>query len=267
MTERIEMGEIPERISLWHKTWFRSVLLIGTLLLFVPLVLIQQGLREERKKNVPPSLEFLYAHQMQITLGHEGLLADLYWIQSFRYVLQHMKGDRNYVYLAGMYNKITELDPHFINAYIYGSIFLTGAAGQDNPAEILLKRGYEKTGHWRVAVELGNFYLIRRKSMELAGDWYDVATRDSRCPPFYKHLAGAIRKDYGKDEIENYEISLESLLYRYEGFKKQKSEALMMAARKECLEVIETLLRMVENRGDKERKKRYLQLKRTLEKE
>src|SRR6266545_90423 len=61
----------------------------------------------------------------RMSLGYNGLLADIYWTRVVQYFgSHHHKYERGYLLLAPLLDITTELDPHLLVAYDFGSVFL-----------------------------------------------------------------------------------------------------------------------------------------------
>ena len=107
-----------------------------------------------------PSGKFL----RQISLGYEGLLADIYWTR----VVQYFGGKRlahstEFNLLEPLLQITTDLDPHLLIAYRFGSIFLAEkpprGAGQPLEALALLHRGIvANPDYWRLWEDVGFIY-------------------------------------------------------------------------------------------------------------
>jgi hypothetical protein len=107
-----------------------------------------------------PSGKFL----RQLSLGHEGLLADIYWTR----VVQYFGGKRlahstEFKLLGPLLQITTDLDPHLLVAYRFGSIFLADkpprGAGQPLEALALLHRGIvANPDYWRFWEDVGFVY-------------------------------------------------------------------------------------------------------------
>src|SRR5579872_579016 len=75
-----------------------------------------------------------------LSLGYEGLLADIYWTRAVQYYgRERLSGHPRFDLLGPLLRITTTLDPHLIIAYRFGAVFLAekppGGAGQ--PAEAL----------------------------------------------------------------------------------------------------------------------------------
>ena len=76
-----------------------------------------------------------------LTFGYEGLVADLIYIWSIQYYSNYQIQDR-YEYLDQIYRRvIAELDPHFIDPYLVGSMIMSVEANRDDLALKLLDAG------------------------------------------------------------------------------------------------------------------------------
>ncbi|RME86174.1 MAG: hypothetical protein D6785_03625 [Planctomycetota bacterium] len=244
----------------------RFLLLFIGFFLFLPVIWLQQKVVKERKKNIPPSMELLYTHQLDITFGQDALLADIYWIQCNLYLYHHIKrDDRHFKYLESLYQKITDLDPYFIKAYIYGSYFLTGLAFQDDPAERLLMKGWKKTHHWQIASELGAFYQIRKNNLAKALLWYEIAAKDPRSPKLFQMIIAFMKVRNQGDKLDMLKTSLEIALARYENAKKERNETYLSISRRECLDLLEKMEKEAKKENRIKEIQKYLKLKQELQ--
>jgi tetratricopeptide (TPR) repeat protein len=97
----------------------------------------------------------------RMSLGYNGLLADVYWTRAVQYFgRKHQVRPDNYSLLAPLLDITTELDPHLLVAYQFGSIFLSQrppeGAGQPDKAVALVERGIrENPNEWRLYYNLG----------------------------------------------------------------------------------------------------------------
>ena len=100
----------------------------------------------------------------QLSLGYEGLLADIYWTR----VVQYFGGKRvahstEFKLLGPLLQITTDLDPHLLIAYRFGSIFLADkpprGAGEPLEALALLHRGVvANPDYWRLWEDVGFVY-------------------------------------------------------------------------------------------------------------
>jgi hypothetical protein len=109
--------------------------------------------------------EVLYIPSAQtlkrMSLGYDGLMADLYWTRAVQYFGgKHRTRSNQFQLLKPLLNITTSLDPHLIVAYQFGSIFLAQdppeGAGDPQAAAELIKKGIkENPSEWRLYYDLG----------------------------------------------------------------------------------------------------------------
>jgi hypothetical protein len=109
--------------------------------------------------------EILYVPSAKVlrrmSLGYNGLLADLYWTRAVQYFgARHRVHAQSYPLLAPLLDITTGLDPHLLVAYEFGSIFLAQeppeGAGEPQKAVELVQRGIQTNPQsWRLYYHLG----------------------------------------------------------------------------------------------------------------
>jgi hypothetical protein len=110
----------------------------------------------------------------RMSLGYSGLLADIYWTRVVQYYgTRHLKGETRYDLLYPLLDITTDLDPHLIVAYDFGSVFLSQAppagAGQPDKAVALVEKGIRANpDHWRLYFTLGYIHYFDRKDYKAA---------------------------------------------------------------------------------------------------
>lgn len=97
----------------------------------------------------------------QAALGHTATAADFAWLRTIQYYGQHKKTDRDYTMMAHLVEIITELDPHFVNAYIFGGLVTAQDAGDPTRAVALMEKGVAANpDSWEMAFETGFVYYV-----------------------------------------------------------------------------------------------------------
>src|SRR5690606_690589 len=59
-----------------------------------------------------------------LACGFNELVADAVWLRALQYYGEHRASDRRYPYLETLFQTLTDLDPRFVNAYIFGALTL-----------------------------------------------------------------------------------------------------------------------------------------------
>jgi len=188
----------------------RSIRRIAATLLVVCLTASVLLLRQlDRVRSGATLREFLYISSPQLvkrlSLGYEGLLADIYWTRAVQYYGGlHHTGGGNYELLWPLLNITTQLDPHIFPAYEYGATFLSAqppnGAGIPEKAIELVEYGIQHNpDNWRLYYDLGYIHYDRKDYAKAADAW----ERGSRVPnahPFLKILAARAAQHGGEPE-------------------------------------------------------------------
>jgi tetratricopeptide (TPR) repeat protein len=151
--------------------------------------------------------EFLYISSPKLlkhlSLGYEGLLADVYWTRAVQYYGgMHHAGGGNYQLLWPLLNITTQLDPHLIPAYQYGATFLSAqppaGAGLPEKAIQLMEYGIKHNpDDWHLYYDLGYIYNDV-KDYPRAADAFERGSHVPNAHPFLKLLAANVAQHGGE---------------------------------------------------------------------
>ncbi len=149
---------------------------------------VQKGaFRDRAEMTLFPSGRFL----SQASVGHRHLVADLAWVAAIQYYGKHRRTDRRYALAPHLFTVITDADPAFENAYLFGSLIMV-EAGFVRQAASLLRKGTERNpSSWKLKFELGFFHYVVTRSWRLAGEAFAAAARDPRAPEYVHRFAAA----------------------------------------------------------------------------
>src|SRR5689334_10025308 len=115
----------------------------------------------------------------RLSLGYSGLLADIYWTRAVQYFgTKHLQHSQRYDLLYPLLDIATDLDPHIIVAYEYGSVFLAQeppeGAGEPDKAVALIEKGIrENPKYWRLYFNLGFVHYIDRHDPRAAQEAFE----------------------------------------------------------------------------------------------
>ena len=111
-----------------------------------------------------------------LTFGYEGLVADLIYIWSIQYYSNYQIQDR-YDYLDQIYRRvIAELDPHFLDPYLVGSIIMSVEANRDDLALKLLEVGARNNPReWILPFQAGFICYNKLHDFACARDYFQRA--------------------------------------------------------------------------------------------
>ncbi len=138
------------------------------------------------------------------SLGHEGLLADIYWTRAVQYFgRKRLAREARYDLLGQLLRITTTLDPHLLIAYRFGAIFLaekppTGA-GQPEEALQLIRRGIAANpDYWRLWQDLGFIYYWELKDYRMAARIFRVGSERPGAAVWMKVMAAKIAAEGGE---------------------------------------------------------------------
>lgn len=138
-----------------------------------------------------------------LSLGYEGLLADVYWTRAVQYFgEQHQTGGSDYKLLWPLLNITTHLDPHLVPAYEFGSAFLTvpppqGAGEPDRAIELVEYGIRNNPDDWHLYYDLG-FIQYDQKNYKAAADAFDRGSKVPNAHPFLKVMAAQTAQHGGE---------------------------------------------------------------------
>lgn len=172
--------------------------LAGSILLLRALDRVRTGatLEEVLYVSSPKALK-------RMSLGYEGLLADIYWTRTVQYFgSKHHAGADQYKLLAPLLEITTALDPRLIVAYQYGGNFLApeppNGAGMPQAAIELVRDGIQNNpGDWHLYYQLGFIYYMEMKDYEHAAAAFTQGSRLPDAHPWLKLLAAQMAEHAG----------------------------------------------------------------------
>ncbi len=133
-----------------------------------------------------------------LSLGCEGLLADIYWTRVVQYYgRQRIAGAGRFDLLGQLLRVTITLDPRLIIAYRFGAIFLAGkppgGARQPEQALQLLRRGIvANPEYWRLWQDLGFIYYWDLQDYAGAARAFQAGSERLGAQIWMKTLAAAV---------------------------------------------------------------------------
>ncbi len=137
-------------------------------------------------------------------MGYEGLFADIYWTRVVQYFGRRRLAQATRFELLGPLLRITtDLDPHLLIAYRFGSIFLAekppGGAGQPQEALQLLRRGIvANPDYWRLWQDLGFVYYWDLKDYRQASRIFLMGSERPGALPWMRTMAASVAAQGGE---------------------------------------------------------------------
>ncbi len=186
----------PSRIP-----WLALALAIG--LLFGAVIPLQRrapalggaGL-EDRVLLLPPPAALRVA-----SLGFHATMADAVWLLTIQYIGGHLTSDRRFPELKRLVETVVALDPHFVDAYTLGALFLSYSARDIAGAISLLERGVRANPtRWEIPHDLARTYYLDLKDYRQALHWFEVTDRLAGRPHYVPRFIARLYAATGERE-------------------------------------------------------------------
>lgn len=181
---------------------------LAVALLFGASVLAQQGALRHREP-MPTELMYLPNEKLltHFTGGMSSIVANMLWLRCVRYIAQEAKGARNFEWLEQMIRTVVRLDPHFVDAYRYGGLFLAALKAEDDAGLALLHEGIRRNPRaWELPYECAMIYLLNRGDQpgarDMAAFYLSMSAATGTAPPFVADAAVKLQRDGSMLEIE-----------------------------------------------------------------
>jgi tetratricopeptide (TPR) repeat protein len=157
----------------WLAGILAGVVLVGAV---IPLhrhhaVATKFDLVEERVWLLPPAAALRVA-----SLGYRNMAADVVWLLTIQYIGGHFMTDRQFPHLRRLVETVVDLDPHFVEAYTLGALFLNYSGEYAQVALDLLHRGYRvNPNRWELPHDIARTYYLDLKDYAKALEWFKIA--------------------------------------------------------------------------------------------
>jgi tetratricopeptide (TPR) repeat protein len=143
---------------------------------------------EELRAGQAPGYHLLYLpsgkYLKAATFGYGNLAADLIYIWSIQYYSNYQIGDR-YDYLDQIYRRvIAEMDPHYIDPYLVGSMIMSVEAGRNDLALSLLDEGIARNpAEWILPFSAGFLCYNTLRDYNRAREYFEKVVSIPGAPP------------------------------------------------------------------------------------
>jgi tetratricopeptide (TPR) repeat protein len=132
------------------------------------------------------------------SLGHTALAADLAWLRAVQYYGEHKRTDRKFDMMGHIFEIITDLDPKFVNAYIFGGLVTAQDARDVEKGLALMEKGLaENPDDWQMNFETAFVHYTMAKNYDRAAELFRRAAALPGAPEsairfaaFVTHRAG-----------------------------------------------------------------------------
>lgn len=121
-----------------------------------------------------PSGRFIEA----ASLGYRELVADFVWFQAVQYYGGYRNDEHNLRYFEGLMNIVTDLDPHFVFAYVFGAVVLASDMNSFADGVALLRKGVGKNpDSWKLPFEIGFLSYVEARDAKMAARYFELASK------------------------------------------------------------------------------------------
>jgi hypothetical protein len=141
----------------------------------------------------------------RMSLGYDGLLADIYWTRAVQYFgSHHVVRAKDYNLLPPLLEITTALDPKLIVAYQFGANFLgpkpPEGAGQPDKAVALVESGIRNNpDNWKLYYELGFiYYYMQPREYAKAAETFERGAKVPNAHPFLRVMAAQMAQHAGE---------------------------------------------------------------------
>jgi tetratricopeptide (TPR) repeat protein len=129
------------------------------------------------------------------------MMADLVWLLTIQYLGGHITTNRSVPELRRLVNAVVALDPHFVEAYTLGALFLAYTAGDMAGAIALLESGVQHNPtRWELPHDLARTYYLDLKDYSKALYWFQVTDRLPGRPPYVPRFIARLYAQTGQVE-------------------------------------------------------------------
>ena len=162
---------------------------------------VLHGAMKERLAR-PPMEELLYYPSgllvRQASLGYETAAADAAWLRGIQYYGEHRLTDQKYEMIGHVMSIVTDLDPRFLQPYIFGALVLAQELKRTDEGLALLEKGMSANpDSWLLAFETGFIHYVCRHDYEAAARYFVRASQLPGHPEYVDRFAAVASQKSG----------------------------------------------------------------------
>jgi hypothetical protein len=170
-----------------------SLLAIIFLSFFIPALFIQNRKLDEVRKKPGIYRDSLYLPSGKsirlVSVGYDRFVADFIWLRTIQAFGGHWGGDRSYEPIYHLFDVITDLDPHFIEAYTFGNLVIGDEGGDQIQGLKLIDKGMLKNPRkYKLPYWAGYVAYWQLNDPELAKYYYTLAAKCSDAPNYINRI-------------------------------------------------------------------------------
>jgi hypothetical protein len=153
-----------------------------------------------------PGEELLYfpsgVFVKQASLGFETAAADAAWLRAIQYYGEHRLTDQKFQRIDHVMAVVTDLDPAFESAYVFGAFVLAQELRRPEEGLALLMKGrHANPESWRLAFETGFLHYVCRHDFAAASNCFVQAARLPGHPDYVERFAAFASQRSGNRDL------------------------------------------------------------------
>jgi len=138
----------------------------------------------------------------QASLGYETAAADAAWLRAIQYYGEHRLTDQKYERIGQVVSVVTDLDPAFESAYVFGAFVLAQELRRPDEGLALLVKGRRANPEsWRLAFETGFLHYVCRHDYAAASSCFVQAARLPGHPDYVERFAAFASQRSGNRDL------------------------------------------------------------------
>lgn len=178
-------------------------------------------------------------------LGFDSLAADYWWLRTVQYFGDRMEREERFPQLYQLVDMTVSLDPHFLDAYRYGGLFLVIAKQYPQAVDIYTRGIARHPGDWQLPHDLGRLYFLELQDYAGALHWWTLAERLPGRPHYLPRFIARLAAETG---------ALETALELWREMAETSDNAwVRQNARREMARILEALRQKARGDGSERR--------------
>jgi hypothetical protein len=138
----------------------------------------------------------------QAALGYETAAADVAWLRGIQYYGEHRLTDQKFDMIGHVMEIVAELDPAFIQPYVFGAFVLAQEMKQPARGLQLLDRGrVANPDDWMLVFEVGFLHYVCRHDYDAAARYFTWASRMPGHAAYVERFAAFANNRAGRRDL------------------------------------------------------------------
>jgi len=134
----------------------------------------------------------------EATLGYETAAADIAWLRGIQYYGEHRLTDQKFALIGHVMEIVGDLDPGFVQPYVFGAFVLAQEMKEPERGLALLKRGQAANpDSWMLAFETGFLHYVCLHDYRSAATYFTWASRLPGHPEYVERFAAFVNQKAG----------------------------------------------------------------------